>query len=132
MKIKNCIRVAFLMAFLELILIAFIAFFLFTHDAHAGDISTWRYGSPGDVRHAGIRAAARGDQIATARWMDIVFRAGSPQLYRYTMRPGRQVNVTIINNQAGATSSAPAQIVDYGYSRGISHRSPRYPAPLVP
>lgn len=102
----------------------------FTATSHAGDISTWRYGSPGDIRRAGIHAAARGDHIVTARWMDIAFRAGSPHLYRYTMPQGRQI--VIINNQAGATNSAPAQIIDYGYRRPISYRVPRYPSSMVP
>jgi len=134
MRIKNCIRGAFLIAILELVLIASIAFFLFTHDASAGDLSTWRYGSPNDVRQAGLRAARCGNNHALATWMDIAFRAGSPELYRYTQRQPAQIiiNNNVINPGANYYNNEPTRIIDYNQRRPANHWAPQYPKELLP
>jgi hypothetical protein len=91
-----------------------------------------------DIRQAGIRAAQNaggyyggycgapvviyGTNPASA-WMDIAFRAGSPELYRYTMPQPAKINiyenVTVNANPApaGFTLDSPESVglIDYGY-----------------
>ena len=134
--------------------IILIATLVFVAGMAMADDSTWRYGSPNDVRQAGIRAAQNGGyyggyygspvvvaQDPASTWMDIAFRAGSPELYRYTMLQPAQINiynnVTVYGSPADPRISLgspdPVGVVDYGYRRpGGSLPSPQYPAALVP
>ena len=91
----------------------------------AADMSTWRYGSPNDVRQAGIRAAQHyggggygrkgGCQNPVSTWMDIAFRAGSPELYRYTQPAPAQINVyNNVTVYGSAPNSEAVGVIDYG------------------
>lgn len=126
-----------------ILIAAYIIVFLFGMHmaANAQDMSTWRYGSPNDVRQAGINAAQRGDQFATAVWMDLAVRAGSPELYRYTQPQPPQINiynnVTVYADPAssGVTLGDPNPVgtVDYVKREARGYMPPpRYPAGLVP
>ncbi len=114
---------------------------------------TWRYGSPGDVRRAGIRASQYGygggcdghrgyrgfRDHALSTWMDIAFRAGSPQLYRQTLPVAPQINIynniTVYGNGYQGSPESTGTI-DYVNRRGrdntIYYHVPRYPAAAVP
>jgi hypothetical protein len=90
-------------------------------DVFAEDLSTWRYGSPGDFRRwANERSQRRQQPIivnqggyrngqapviiydddqgeADAAYMDMIFRSNTPELYRQTMPQAPQVNININN-----------------------------------
>jgi hypothetical protein len=106
--------------------------------ALADDLSTWRYGSPGDVRRYGSHLMQErghyngrqgyGSSRAKAAYMDMMFRAGSPELYRYTQPHTREVKVYM--NNSGETSQyvipAPQK------QRPATTWKPNYPKALVP
>ena len=108
----------------------------------ADDLSTWRYGSPGDVRRYGNRLMqdtnynrqhrkgnqAYGRSEARAAYMDMMFRAGSPELYRYTQPQAPQVNIYMNNSAESPQYTIPAP----QKRRAITTRKPNYPKALVP
>jgi hypothetical protein len=114
---------------------------------------TWRYGSPGDVRRAGIRASQDGYRggydghrgyrgyrdHALSTWMDIAFRAGSPELYRYTQPAAPQINIynnITVYGDGHQGSQESTGTIDYVNRRdrnnSINYHVPRYPAAAVP
>ena len=114
---------------------------------------TWRYGSPGDVRRAGIRASQYGDRggcadhrgyrgyrdHALSTWMDIAFRAGSPELYRYTQRAAPQINIynnITVYGSGYQGSQESTRTIDFVNRRDrdntINYHVPKYPAAIVP
>jgi hypothetical protein len=114
--------------------------------ASAEDLSTWRYGSPGDVRRYGNQIMQEPDyhvqgydghrqpvyvrNEAKAAYMDMMFRAGSPELYRQTQPQAPQTNINIYIHNSRETPQhiiAPQQEGEV-----ISGRKPDYPAALVP
>jgi hypothetical protein len=113
--------------------------------ASAEDLSTWRYGSPGDVRRYGNQIMQESDYIvqghnrngypvyvrneAKAEYMDMMFRAGSPELYRHTQPQAPQTNINIYFHNSGET---PQHIVAPQRQEAVSYRKPNYPAALVP
>ena len=112
---------------------------------------TWRYGSPGDVRRAGIRASQYGDRggydghrgcyrdHALSTWMDIAFRAGSPELYRYTQRAAPQINIynnITVYGSGYQGSQESTRTIDFVNRRDrdntINYHVPKYPTAIVP
>ena len=114
---------------------------------------TWRYGSPGDVRRAGIRASQDGRSggyhghrgyrgyrdHALSTWMEIAFRAGSPELYRYTQPAAPQINIynnITVYGSGYQGSPESTGTIDYVNRRDrgntINYHVPRYPAAIVP
>lgn len=134
------------------VLILFLAFVVLLVLGMAGaraQEGTWRFGSPNDVRQAGIWAVQHygGDGYGrhggcpnpVSTWMDIAFRAGSPQLYRYTQPQPPQINVynnVTIYGGGYQGNDHPVDILDYVNRRDqgttINYHVPRYPAAAVP
>jgi hypothetical protein len=108
----------------------------------ADDLSTWRYGSPGDVRRYGNRLMQdtsysrqhrNGNQTygrdeAKAAYMDMMFRAGSPELYRYTQPQAPQVKIYMNNSGESSQYTIPSP----QKRRAITTWKPKYPKALVP
>jgi hypothetical protein len=104
----------------------------------ADDLSTWRYGSPGDVRrygnqlmqerghHNGRQACGRNG--AKAAYMDMMFRAGSPELYRYTQPQAPQTKVYMNNSGESPQYIIPPPVK----RRAVTAWKPNYPKALVP
>ena len=110
----------------------------------AEDLSTWRYGSPGDVRRYGNRLMQdtsynrqhrKGNQTygrdeAKAAYMDMMFRAGSPELYRHTQPQAPQTNnYYYINN---SDDSPQYTIPPPQKRRAATTWKPKYPEALLP
>jgi hypothetical protein len=106
-------------------------------DARGEDLSTWRYGSPSDFRrmanyvvqgqvgeHRGRGSRDGGGGLAAAQVFDIMFRAGSPDLYIKTMPSGPN----IVYNYKRET---PTRIIGPRQGTATSWK-PNYPAALVP
>ena len=108
----------------------------------ADDLSTWRYGSPGDVRRYGNRLMQQqrydgqnhngnqgyGRNGAQAAYMDMMFRAGSPELYRYTQPQRQQIKVYMNNS-----GESPQYIIPPPKNRrAVTTWKPNYPEALIP
>lgn len=86
-------------------------FFFLVKVSNADETSTWRYGSPGDIRRMNNynthryhdRDRSRCNDRARAAYNDLIFRAASPELYRLTMPNAPSTpNINIqINNNSG-------------------------------
>ena len=104
----------------------------------ADDLSTWRYGSPGDVRRYGNqlmqeRGHNNGHQSygrngAKAAYMDMMFRAGSPELYRYTQPQAPQTKIYMNNSGESSQYTIPPP----QKRRPVTTWKPNYPKALVP
>ena len=110
----------------------------------AEDLSTLRYGSPGDVRrygnrlmqdsgnnrHQGNGNQAYGRNSAQAAYMDMLFRAGSPELYRHTQPQAPQTNNYYYINNSG--ESPQYTIPPPQKRRAATTWKPKYPEALLP